>query len=661
MKLRLLAAVLVLGTLATPVSGQTPADPAAAFGVRESVRSIALSPDGRTLAYVQPIAGQGAALYTVDLAAGSDPRVVVRADGVEQRLGQCEFVGPRRLVCQTYGVSRVETQLFNVSRLVALDVDGTNMRVLGERDSGDQLYQRLWGGEVIDYLPGSENLVLMLQQFVPDDRTGTRMVRRGEGLGVVRIDTGSLRTTTVEAPREEAADYISDGRGTIRIMMSRVVSDATGEASNRVDVRYRRVGSNDWDALGSYEIEPRTRRRRAGFYPLAVDPQLNAVYALEKLDGRDSLYRIALDGSMRRELVLSHPSAEIDGLVRIGRSNRVIGATFATERRLVSYFDPALRQLVEQLHRALPSLPMINVVDASQDESKLLIRASSDADPGRYFLYDRATRQLNELMLVRPELEGVPLATVRAVNYRAGDGTMIPGYLTLPPGSSGRGLPAIVMPHGGPGSRDEWGFDWLAQFFAHRGFAVLQPNFRGSAGYGDAWFQQNGFRSWRTAIGDVADAGRWLASEGIADPAKLAIIGWSYGGYAALQANVLDPALFRAAIAIAPVTDLEITRSENGASLALFDFVGAGPHVREGSPSENAAAIRAPVLMFHGTLDRNVGVRQARLMRDRLRDAGRQVELVEFDGLDHQLEDSAARTRMLRRSDAFLRSALGIH
>ena len=97
---------------------------------------------------------------------------------------------------------------------------------------------------------------------------------------------------------------------------------------------------------------------------------------------------------------------------------------------------------------------------------------------------------------------------------------MIPAYLTLPPGSDGKDLPAIVMPHGGPGARDEWGFDWLSQFFADRGYAVLQPNFRGSTGYGDAWFQKNGFQSWRTAIGDVNDAGRWLVKQGIADPAS---------------------------------------------------------------------------------------------------------------------------------------------
>jgi dipeptidyl aminopeptidase/acylaminoacyl peptidase len=662
---RMFAAAATLAALAGAAQARELADPAAAFGARESIRSIALSPDGRTLAFVQPAAGQGAVLYTVDIAGGGDPRGSVRSDGVEQRLGNCEFVAARRLVCQVFLVSRAEagseSLLLTASRLVALDADGSNMRVLGERDSFDQQYQRFFGGRIIDYLPGSEGSVMMIQQFVPDERTGSRMGRRGEGLGVVRIDTNNLRSATIEAPRDEAAGFLTDGRGTVRMMLARNASDATGELSNRVEVRYRRVGSSDWESFGSYEIDPRTGRRRSGAVPVAVDHRLNAAYVIEKLDGRDALYRVSLDGSMRRELVLSHPSVEIDQLIRIGRSNRVVGASFATERRVAQYFDPELRRIAEQLHRALPNLPMINFVDASEDESKLLILATSDTDPGRYYLYDRGTRQLNELMLIRPQLEDVPLASVRPVSYRAADGTQIPAYLTLPPGrANARGLPAIVMPHGGPGARDEWGFDWLAQYFANRGFAVLQPNFRGSAGYGDAWFQQNGFRSWRTAIGDVNDAGRWLVSEGIADPAKLAILGWSYGGYAALQANVLDPALFRAAVAIAPVTDLELTRSENGASLALFDFVGAGAHVREGSPAQNAAAIRAPVLIFHGALDRNVGIRQARLMRDRLHDAGRQVELVEFPSLDHQLDDSAARTRMLRDSDAFLRRALAI-
>jgi dipeptidyl aminopeptidase/acylaminoacyl peptidase len=310
------------------------------------------------------------------------------------------------------------------------------------------------------------------------------------------------------------------------------------------------------------------------------------------------------------------------------------------------------------LTRALPNLPMIDVVDSSEDEKRMLVWAGSDTDPGRYFLFDRDSKQLSELMLVRPELEAVAMGTMRPVSYPAADGTMIPGYLTLPPGSTGKNLPAIVLPHGGPGARDYWGFDWLSQYFASQGFAVLQPNFRGSAGYGDAWFQRNGFRDWRVAIGDVNDAGRWLVKQGIADPAQLGILGWSYGGYAALQSAVVEPGLFKRVVAIAPVTDLDKLKSDSeGYSdfVVVSRFVGAGPHVAEGSPARHAAKITAPVLMFHGDLDLNVAIGQARLMQDKMKAAGRPSALVEYPGLDHYLDDSAARETLLRKSAAFLK------
>ena len=218
------------------------------------------------------------------------------------------------------------------------------------------------------------------------------------------------------------------------------------------------------------------------------------------------------------------------------------------------------------------------------------------------------------------------------------------------------------MPHGGPSSRDVWGFDWLPQFFANRGYAVLQPEFRGSYGYGDAWFRNQGFKSYKTAIGDVLDGGRWLVKQG-ADPAHLGIFGWSYGGYAALQSAVEDPALFKAVVAVAPVTDLESLKEERR-HWSDFELVSAeigdGPHVREGSPAQRADRIKVPVLLFHGTMDRNVNINQSRLMESRLKAAGKEVTLVTFEDLDHQLDDSAAKADMLRRSDAFLRKAFGM-
>lgn len=633
------------------------ADPAAAFGARESVESISMSPDGRRVAYVQPARGQAAQLYIADLSTG---RVapVVSADGERQRLSWCGWVSNARLICSIFIVNEYEGRLVPVSRLIALDADGRNLRQLGERDSADQAYARIWGGTIVDWLPGEDGAVLMGENFIPEHRAATRLERSEEGYGVVRVDTRTLARRRVETPRLNAVEYISDGHGRIRVMGTNRTRGATGQMSNEIQYMYRRAGSDSWHDLGTYNLL--TER---GTNPYAVDRDLDAAYVFDDHNGRRALFRVALDGSGRRELLVSHDVVDVDALLRIGRSRRVVGASYVTERRQAVMFDPELRALGERLSRAIPNLPLIRFVDASEDESKLLIWAGSDTDPGRYFVYDKATRNLNEIMLARPELENVRLASVRPISYRAADGTMIPAYLTLPPGSDGRGLPAIVLPHGGPSARDEWSFDWLPQYFANRGYAVLQPNFRGSAGYGSDWFQRNGFQSWRTAIGDVNDAGRWLVAEGIADPARLAIVGWSYGGYAALQANVLDPALFRAAIAIAPVTDLDLLKNEvRGWSDAAMtrDFIGTGPHVRAGSPAQNAAAIRAPVLMFHGERDLNVGVAHARLMRDRLQSAGRQVELVLFPRLDHYLDDSEVRARMLRESDAFLRRSLGI-
>jgi dipeptidyl aminopeptidase/acylaminoacyl peptidase len=529
-------------------------------------------------------------------------------------------------------------------------------KIVSARTSDRALGYDQSGGAVLDWLPEESGAILKTRRFIPELTTGTHVGNTLDGVGVERVDTTTLKARTIESPKRDAVEYISDGHGRIRVMGVQPSQGATCYAGRSIIYRYRGKDSDDWKPLSKVNVTG-----SGAFDPYAVDRDLDIAYGFARRDGRLSLYSVSLDETMTEKLVYAHPEVDVSGLVRIGRRNRVVGVSYATEKRHVEFFDPELKRLQVSLAKTIPGLPLIYFADSSLDEGKLLLWAGSDIDPGRYYLFDKKTRHLAEAMLVRPQLEKVPLATVKPVSYKAVDGTMVPGYLTLPPGSTGKNLPTILMPHGGPSSRDEWGFDWMAQFFAAQGFAVLQPNFRGSSGYGDAWYQKNGFKSWRTAIGDVNAGARWMIAEGIADPAKLSIFGWSYGGYAALQAAATEPDLYKATIAVAPVTDLETLRSDarNYSNfLAVSDFIGNGPHVREGSPAQNAAKIKAPVLMFHGDKDINVAIRQSRLMADQLRDAGKSPTLVVYPKLDHQLDDSAARIDMLRKSDAFLRTAM---
>ncbi|HVR91780.1 MAG TPA: S9 family peptidase [Novosphingobium sp.] len=653
------AALLLAGAAPVAAWAQDAATLAAKFGAVESVQQISLSPDGNKVALIGPRPGGGQILYVADFTTGGPPKPILNASRAGEHLRWCNWSSDSRLVCGVSIAVNDAGQQVGFSRLIALDAVGGNLILLSSEVSSRSLGYMQYGGGVIDWdVAGKPGTVLMTRQFVPETTRGTNISSSKEGLGVEEVDTTNLKRRVAEQPRRATDEYISDGHGVVRIMGGQeTASDGTLRPER--NYQYRMAESRDWKPLGTVS----TVGVGTGFDPYAVDSAKNLAYGFEYANGFRSLYSVALDGTGTKQLVLSRNDVDIDGLVRIGRDDRVVGATYATERRSTDYFDPELKRLSVALGRALPGQPGISIIDANAGETKLLMLASSDTNPGMFYLYDKATRQLEEVLPVRNELVGVAMGTMKPISFPAADGTQIPAYLTLPPGSDGKGLPTIVMPHGGPGARDEWGFDWLVQFYAARGFAVLQPNFRGSTGYGSAWYQKNGFQSWRTAIGDVNDAGRWLTAQGIAAPGKLAIVGWSYGGYAALQSSVLDPDLYKAIVAIAPVTDLERLRQESVGftSSALVDrFIGHGPHVREGSPAQNAERIKAPVLLFHGDKDQNVGIGESRLMASKLREAGKTVELVEFPGLDHQLPSSTARARLLTDSDAFLRRSLGL-
>lgn len=651
---RSIATVMLL--LVAP-SAEAASDAATRFGAREDVQQISISPDGKRVAFVQAAAGAGSVLVVAPLD-GGPLQSALRTSGDPEKLTGCRWATENRLTCTVYLILDNGDQKLGYSRVVAVDADGKNLKLLSARTSSRSLFAVQNGGSVIDWQSGQgDGSVLMTQDYVPEVGVGNHRAANMEGYGVDRVDTLTLRRVNVERPRGDVVDYISDGHGVVRIMATRQ-SEGTGYRRNMIQYLFRAKASREWQSLSTVTVNGSTF---SGFTPVAVDSDLDIAYGFDAMNGHVALFSMKLDGSGTRQPIMARNDVDIDDIVQVGRQNRVVGASFVTDRRQVEFFDPVLKKLAASLSRALPGLPLVSIVDASADENKLLLFAGSDTDPGHYYVYDKTSHSLGEVLPIRAALAKTPLAPVKPVGYPAADGTAIPGYLTLPPGSQGKNLPTIVLPHGGPDARDEWGFDWLAQFFANRGYAVLQPNFRGSTGYGEAYFNKNGFQSWQTAIGDVNDGARWLIKQGIADPAKLAIVGWSYGGYAALQVNVLDPALFKAVVAVAPVTDLETLRQEH-ADYTDFNAVdaqiGRGPHVRTGSPAQNAARFIAPVLLFHGDIDQNVGVGESRLMASRLKAAGKSVELVEYHHLAHQLDDSNVRAEMLDKMDTFLRTSL---
>ena len=503
---------LAASSLALAASGASHAQPvnslaadAAAFGAREAVHNPTLASNGSQIMYLTPGPGPATVAVITDLVGGKT-QTVVSSDGKPEKLVWCNYASQSRTVCRFRGEIEQGGDLVGFGRLVAIDSDGARPKLLGQPSSNYDAWMRQDDGSIIDWLGGATGSVLMSRQYVPEEgKIGSNIIQKKRGLGVDRIDVASLRSDTVESPRDGISAYLTDGRGTVRLTQATEVNPG-GMLTGRARYMYRTKASRDWKPLiGFHDYDE--------FAPLAIDGEADLLYVLKKTRGRMALYTMKLDGSLAQTLVAENPRVDIDDVIRAGAGGRIIGYTFAEDKRTTIYSDPQFSALAKSLSKALPKLPLVNFLDASPDGQKLLIFAGSDSDPGRYYLFDRGKKALAEAMYARPQLSGRTLAQVKAVTVPGAGGVNIPAYLTLPSGREAKNLPAVVLPHGGPSARDEWGFDWLAQFLAARGYAVLQPQYRGSAGFGDAWLNENGFRNWRTSIGDITASAKWLSSQ----------------------------------------------------------------------------------------------------------------------------------------------------
>jgi len=358
--------------------------------------------------------------------------------------------------------------------------DGSGVRVLDDR-SGARTYgfNQSNGGVLALDVEGKPNSILMERFFQDAQRSGTRVGSGDVGVGIEEVNLDTLYHSLFLKPRAIAVGYVTDEEGDVRIMAT-INRDPQGYVKDDVEFAYMpKGGENFAELLPDLELED--------FNVVGVDSAKNIAYALGEADGFTSLYSVALDGTGKTTVLLSQPGYDIDNVVRIGRKQRVVGATFATDRRHYEFFDPDFKKLVNGLSKALPGKPQVEVVDASTDEKRLLVMAHSDVNPGMMYLFDRATGQLSEIAPVRGELEKLQLSPMTLVRYTARDGTEIPAYLTLPPGSDKKGLPTIVMPHGGPGSARRMGFRLAGAIFRPTRLCGAAAQLPRLGGYGSAW------------------------------------------------------------------------------------------------------------------------------------------------------------------------------
>jgi dipeptidyl aminopeptidase/acylaminoacyl peptidase len=344
-----------------------------------------------------------------------------------------------------------------------------------------------------------------------------------------------------------------------------------------------------------------------------------------------------------------------------------IGEETRNDNRDAVFFQNALQARWQGTKKAFPNY-IVHLVSWSTDFSRLIVKTEGGDDSGTYWFVDIAKHSADPIGGLYPAVKPADVGPVQMVSWHAADGLQLSGVLTLPPGKPPKALPVVVLPHGGPEARDYPGFDWWAQAFASRGYAVFQPNFRGSSGYG-IQLRNAGLGQWGHKMQtDISDGVADLAKRGIVDPKRACIVGASYGGYAALAGVTVQQGLYRCAVSVAGVADLsdmlayehkKMTNSANSTMRYWHAFMGVegwgeSAQLRPISPAEQAEKADAPILLIHGTKDTVVPIDQSDTMESALKRNGKSVEFVKMDNEDHWLSREETRIQMLTAAVAFV-------
>lgn len=645
---------------AMPGVAQTPS-PAEIFGQLPAISQLQLSPDGKHLAAIQSFNDHLTPLvYRTEALHDGHPVVLPTADWT---IDSFVWANSNRLIMVVKKNIRApaDSQVRAWLRAIAVNVDGTNPVVLLNKERGSN--GSLFTADIVSVDLDDPNHAYAAR-YVPDISSLPSRLAIGQfGKETYRLDLLKVDLNTGEAQSVGHGD-----RGTIMWLMdghAHVVARVDQARHPLVDHVMVKRGGN-WTEIASYDAEG---GRGANIVGLSLDG--SALVRLEAINGTGTkgLTQISIaDG--KRSLLFDDPNLDVNQLLTEPWSGRVIGASIIHDQEEYRYFDPNMQVLQQGLEISFPGAS-VHAVSWDVAKEKLVVQVTGRRQPPAFYLVDHITHKADILGDTYPELTDKDLGEIKPYPYKARDGLDIPAYLTLPPGKQAGNLPTIIVPHGGPIERDQMQFDWLAQFLATRGYAVLQPNFRGSSGYG-AKFEEAGYGEWGLKMqDDITDGVRKLIANGIADPRRICIFGASYGGYAALAGAAFTPDLYACAASWAAVTDLKkhlAARAEDyGRDTSAFSswsrFIGGqdgdSGRLDATSPARNAARVKCPVLLMHGAADSTVRTDQSDDMANALRSAGKKVKFVSFEGETHYMEKSATRVSVLKELEEFLAANIG--
>ncbi len=625
-----------------------------AFGLTPRMEHASISPDGRRLAWTDNTAvtphvvmfdtETGRTRPLADLGAKFKPRGLAWADD--------ETVLIDASVTHTLARTNFEADTFEMFRTLSVSTRGGPARMLLLDDPKREWVTGAWLLALHTAQP--DKLIMSTWDYnatSAEMQTGSRLHggRRDSGWvhNVYAVDARTGKGKIIEGGNAHTEQWVVDPDG-----VPQARADWVPEKKQyRLFVR---------DAKGWRLILERQHNDIA-LQGLSADR--SAIIALGALDeSRSKVWLLPLDGSAHRVL-REDATFDIEAVLTDPYTMQPAGFQIGGAEQRHEWFDPQLQQHTKSLERSFPG-KRVWISSRSSDGNRVVAEVNSASAPTVYYLVDFAAKKADIIGEQYPGLAEAPLGEVRVFEYAARDGAAIPAYLTLPPGKKSENLPLVVLPHGGPEARDHHDFDWLPQFLASRGYAVFQPQFRGSTGFGEA-HRRAGYGQWGGIMQhDVTDGVKALIDERVVDARRVCIVGVSYGGYAALAGAAFTPELYACAVSMNGVSDLpaalgdvKIRYGEESGALAYWDeHIGSkfDQKVIDASPSRAALRVAAPVLLIHGRSDSIVPIHQSRLMAQALQNAGKEFTSIELDGEDHWLSRSETRLRALAELEEFL-------